>query len=156
MSRRNPIVRHPRLGFSITASDRGYPDFDGAVCTSTDPEIWYYSNFDSESEYRTVEPIEIAGWTAGYATTNAILASICENCPVLKECFNYALYHEYHGFWGGTTQDNRKRLRRQHRIIVSDISVNFLNDRMIKAARNAHKEVSNEESFDKLVHPLDQ
>lgn len=154
--RRNPVVRHPRLGFSIIASDRGYPDFDGAVCASTDPEIWYYSNFDSESEYRKVEPVEIAGWTAGYATTNAMLASICENCPVLKECFNYALHHEHHGFWGGTTSDNRRRLRHLHNIILEDPSDSRLTDRLIQATRNSYREVSNDESFDKLVHPLDQ
>ena len=40
----------------------------------------------------------------------------CLMCPVREECLDYALVHERDGYWGGTSSQTRKRLRRQRRI----------------------------------------
>ena len=42
---------------------------------------------------------------------------ICLTCPVLDECLDYALHAQPHvyGIWGGTTEGQRNRLRRQAR-----------------------------------------
>jgi WhiB family transcriptional regulator, redox-sensing transcriptional regulator len=39
--------------------------------------------------------------------------AICSTCPVKKECLNYAIEHECQGIWGGTTDSERKKIRRE-------------------------------------------
>jgi WhiB family redox-sensing transcriptional regulator len=41
---------------------------------------------------------------------------ICGTCPVQKECLKWALEHELHGIWGGTTEHARERMRRSQNI----------------------------------------
>lgn len=37
-----------------------------------------------------------------------IAKSLCQKCPVLSDCFEYALTTEQkHGIWGGTSPDER-------------------------------------------------
>jgi len=42
---------------------------------------------------------------------------ICLTCPVLGDCLDYALHAEpqVYGIWGGTTETQRHKLRRQAR-----------------------------------------
>ena len=37
----------------------------------------------------------------------------CEGCPVRTQCLNHALLYERHGFWGGTTEEKRRTLRKE-------------------------------------------
>lgn len=37
--------------------------------------------------------------------------AICQGCPVLDECFLYALQHNEVGIWGGLTEDERKKIK---------------------------------------------
>ena len=40
--------------------------------------------------------------------------AICEGCPVREECLQTALAdRSLHGVWGGTTQEQRERIRRR-------------------------------------------
>jgi len=39
------------------------------------------------------------------------LRRICQECPIYGDCLEYAVEHEHHGFWGGLTATERKRLR---------------------------------------------
>jgi len=41
---------------------------------------------------------------------------MCERCPVLKECYNYALHNEMYGYWGGSTEKERYARRIELRI----------------------------------------
>jgi len=56
--------------------------------------------------------------------TRAILAKeqeaifICQPCPIREQCLEWALYHEQYGIWGGTTEWQRKVMRRQQNIRV--------------------------------------
>lgn len=51
---------------------------------------------------------------------NTILAKqICATCPVKDECLQYALRHESFGIWGGKTERERKRIRR-------DLNINLI------------------------------
>ena len=40
----------------------------------------------------------------------------CLTCPVSEDCLDYALVHEKDGYWGGTSAQTRKRIRRERRI----------------------------------------
>ena len=42
-----------------------------------------------------------------------MLRAICAECPVIEPCRDWALHHESLGFWGGTTEAERKRIRRE-------------------------------------------
>lgn len=32
---------------------------------------------------------------------------VCGTCPVIRECYEYAVSHELHGIWGGATERDR-------------------------------------------------
>jgi WhiB family redox-sensing transcriptional regulator len=42
--------------------------------------------------------------------------AICRHCPVTQECLDFALANRCIGVWGGTTERQRRRLRRNQRI----------------------------------------
>lgn len=48
----------------------------------------------------------------GESTSEA--KAICRQCPVQPECLEYGL-GEVWGIWGGTSEKDRKRIRRQRR-----------------------------------------
>src|SRR5690606_9161462 len=40
--------------------------------------------------------------------------AVCATCPVMSECLEYALAEQVqHGIWGGTTAEERTRIRRE-------------------------------------------
>ena len=39
------------------------------------------------------------------------LKLVCNGCPILEECREYAIWNETHGFWGGMLPRDRMRLR---------------------------------------------
>jgi hypothetical protein len=40
------------------------------------------------------------------------MAKICSNCPVLEQCYEYAVHNERFGFWGGHTSEEIQKERR--------------------------------------------
>jgi len=44
-------------------------------------------------------------------TYTPTLRRICQGCPILEDCREYAFEHEVHGFWGGLTATERRNLR---------------------------------------------
>jgi WhiB family transcriptional regulator, redox-sensing transcriptional regulator len=65
---------------------------DRAACRGTDTEIFFPANADEEAE----------------------ALSICATCPVRAQCLDYAVRNrETYGIWGGTTPDQRRRIRRE-------------------------------------------
>ena len=35
---------------------------------------------------------------------------LCSNCPVMQDCFEYAVIYDEAGVWGGTTQKERRKM----------------------------------------------
>ena len=65
---------------------------DQAACRGTDTEIFFPANADEEAE----------------------ALSICATCPVRAQCLDYAIRNrETYGIWGGTTPEQRRRIRRE-------------------------------------------
>jgi WhiB family redox-sensing transcriptional regulator len=60
---------------------------------------------------------------AGDADIYSFARKICSGCVVRQECLEWAIKHEDHGMWGGTTPTERKKLRRQRKIILQEIYV---------------------------------
>lgn len=63
-----------------------------ARCEGMDPELFFPRKSDAQKE----------------------IIKFCLGCPVRLDCLQYALdAGAEHGVWGGTTQDERKKLRRK-------------------------------------------
>ena len=63
-----------------------------AACAETDPDLWF----------------------AAGALEHKIAKRICRVCPVRIECLTYAMDEPVdHGVWGGLTERERRRYRRQ-------------------------------------------
>lgn len=43
---------------------------------------------------------------------------ICEPCPIRENCLEWALHHEQYGIWGGTTEHQRRVLRKKRNILL--------------------------------------
>ncbi|MCI7551153.1 MAG: WhiB family transcriptional regulator [Arcanobacterium sp.] len=82
------------LGYGKSArSDRSW--MEDALCAQTDPDIFYPEK--------------------GGSTTPA--TSVCNNCTVRAECLEYAVANDIrHGIWGGTSDNDRKRMARERKI----------------------------------------
>ncbi|MBA8827089.1 hypothetical protein FHX42_004473 [Saccharopolyspora lacisalsi] len=44
---------------------------------------------------------------------------VCASCPVRQACLQFALHSDVEGLWGATTQQERKRLRREDSVAVA-------------------------------------
>lgn len=47
-------------------------------------------------------------------------------CPVRSACLEHALHYEKHGFWAGTTESHRRRIRQQEGIEQRTIRFAYL------------------------------
>jgi WhiB family transcriptional regulator, redox-sensing transcriptional regulator len=50
--------------------------------------------------------------------TNNEAEQACANCKVREECLDYALQFEDYGFWAGTTELERRKLRKARGIVL--------------------------------------
>lgn len=112
------IIQHPRFpDIQVVAEyvdNTGF--FDNALCAQVGSNIWYFP--DEEDPMARAPWMEWDGENIGdlINDTYDALAKICRECPVLSECFNYGIHHEEWGFWGGTSRNQRIRLRHANKI----------------------------------------
>ncbi len=87
------IVSLVHDGFGIDADDAEELGWqDRALCAQTDPEAFFPEKGGSTREAKKV----------------------CRSCEVRAECLEYALEHdERFGIWGGLSERERRRLKRQ-------------------------------------------
>lgn len=73
-----------------------------AKCIGMSQEIFFGKEYHGRQRHRpTLTSVDIRRAKA-----------ICAVCPVLQDCFNFAMEHEEeYGVWGGTTHRERERLR---------------------------------------------
>ena len=45
--------------------------------------------------------------------------ALCENCPVMDECRDHGVIYEEWGIWGGLTASQRRRVRKEFGIVLS-------------------------------------
>lgn len=83
-----------------------YPQWtETPACAGTNTEMWFCE--DNEPGYREA----------------ALLKRICADCPVKKQCFDYALRHTVQGYWAGTTPRHRAQLRKKLNIIPTPVGL---------------------------------
>lgn len=89
-------------------TEHHFPLFNNpALCAEVDPEIWF--------------PEE--GGNSKYKTPAAMYAKqLCEACPAMQECRDYALkYTGLFGIWGGLDPSERRDI--QKRLNITPIHV---------------------------------
>jgi len=86
------------LASSLALANADYSWRRHSICRDTDPELFF--------------PIG----TTGYALVQIERAKqVCSECPVNVECLEYALEtNQDSGIWGGTSEDERRVLRRNY------------------------------------------
>lgn len=76
-------------------------------CADTDPETFF-----------TVEAAKT------YPNLN-MLKRICGACDAKAECLDYALKHNVMGYWGNTTEHQRRALRKKLNIIPRELYLDY-------------------------------
>jgi len=76
-------------------------------CADTDPEAFF-----------TVEAAKT------YPNVN-MLKRICGGCDAKAECLDYALKHNVMGYWGNTTEHQRRALRKKLNIIPRELYLDY-------------------------------
>ena len=70
---------------------------DGAACRDTGPNRFF--------------PV---GATGGAVEEIEAAKAVCRSCPVREQCLEFALAtNQEAGVWGGTSEDERRKLRRE-------------------------------------------
>lgn len=88
----------------LVANSLKFPDFisnGSAPCASADPEAFFPDR----------------GGTVGVYEIRAA-KRICSTCQYRVECLEWALSNREIGIWGGTTELDRKRIRKDRRQIA--------------------------------------
>ena len=68
------------------------PDWTGALCAQTDPELFFPDKTNISNGY--------------------LAKKICARCPIIDKCFDYAIKDwELTGVWGGTSERERWEIR---------------------------------------------
>jgi len=76
--------------------DNQLPDFRArAACATSDPELF----FPHPGQRRVIGEAK----------------KVCGDCPMVDRCLTWALKHGEAGIWGGTTDTERRTLRRKGR-----------------------------------------
>jgi WhiB family redox-sensing transcriptional regulator len=71
------------------------PDLARCATSKADPDIFFMDDKD-ESNYD--------------ATKTRMALTICGQCPIQKQCLEFAIKEEMEGVWGGTTTKERKSI----------------------------------------------
>jgi WhiB family redox-sensing transcriptional regulator len=82
-----------------------YPDFEefgDAPCTQTNPEAFFSEDppEDKRGNSKSVYKYEYEA------------KKVCSDCPYQQRCLVYALANNETGIWGGTTDNERRQIRR--------------------------------------------
>ena len=106
MERENLLQRNIGAGkprpLMLTASDGEASWLDRAACRDHDPEL-FFPDSDIQPARAHVEAAK----------------KVCRGCPVRGTCLRWALDHgQEAGIWGGTTERERRQLRRHRSALL--------------------------------------
>ena len=65
-----------------------------AICRDEDPELFF--------------PVGTSGPAIAQIADAKL---VCARCPVTADCLAWAIEHREHGVWGGTDENDRRRMR---------------------------------------------
>ena len=56
--------------------------------------------------------------------------ALCAGCPVAQQCLEYALVYKDYGYWGGTTERERQRIRRRLKVVRKTVYRDYVSNVM--------------------------
>ena len=77
------------------------------ACNGVSPGLFYIS-FDTNPQHARDQ--------------NQNAKALCASCVVKDECFDWGIRYEKYGVWGGTTETERRKIRRQLGIVRRSVS----------------------------------
>jgi WhiB family redox-sensing transcriptional regulator len=77
------------------------------ACNRMSPELFYISSDTNPQHARN---------------QNQSAREVCGSCDVRDECFDWGIKHEKYGVWGGTSESERRNIRRQLGIVRRNVS----------------------------------
>lgn len=83
-------------------------------------DYWEDEEINTDDFYADEKKGRIAAGTERYPAPG-----FCVNCPVKKECFNYSVLHEEYGYWAGTTERQRRVLRK-NKVLLTTLAVDAI------------------------------
>lgn len=85
-------------------------EFDQPLCAQVGAELFFQDDRDDKK--------------AGMSEIDYNAAKrICNSCVHQTECAEWGIQHEVHGVWGGLTPQDREKIRRNRKMIVSTLVV---------------------------------
>lgn len=95
--------------YSITIERVDKPPSGGA-CMGKSLNIWF--PYADKKDENALDKTTFAERYRQARIDTDMAKNICNECPVMVECLNYALHHESYGIWGGLTERERQTMRR--------------------------------------------
>lgn len=106
-----------------------YPHFDGTqACAGEDPEL-----FHPTTGARDIEKA----------------LEVCGRCDFRAPCGQFALTHDVHGIWGGTTRPTRQEIQRRHGIKPHQLELSDTHTRIEEVRRLTENGLSAAEIADR-------
>ena len=87
--------------------------------STTPPSYPQFTGFEPCAQIGPAIYVRPEGWKYG-TDELVLLREGCWGCPLQPECLEWALHRERWGFWGGKTAKERKRMRQERGIRVSE------------------------------------
>jgi WhiB family redox-sensing transcriptional regulator len=84
------------------------PDFSDAACAEVGVDFFFPDSREQESA----------------AVKTAI--GICSTCPLYTKCLDYSLAVKVEGIWAGTTEAQRRTMRKQRGIVGIPLTAQYL------------------------------
>lgn len=73
------------------------------LCAETDPDSFFPKDYFDDENGKSA--------ASSYENERSVKA-ICNECPLKLDCLMYAMTTGQHGIWGGTTENERRAIRR--------------------------------------------
>lgn len=117
-------------------------DWSRANCAGTYADMFYYNAHESPLmiEHNTAE-------NNPYTITHNWLRKVCDNCVIKNQCLEYALVHEEHGFWGGTSPAERAQIRIDLDLTLQEVYSPEMFDEYVIQSRLKQEETIKEEDY---------
>lgn len=110
-------VRHPYSERPTLQGPSGHQRLEAMSALDCVPPMDGYER----PEWMRAAACKTVGASLFFATDGGITDAkkVCEGCPVKETCLEYALSHnEQHGVWGGTSERERRRIRRNRKAVA--------------------------------------
>lgn len=96
-----------------------FPDMTQANCIGLDTNLFFPES--SVQEQSLVQAMQ----------------RVCNNCPIKKECLEYALHVKVDGIWAATTPNERRLMRRRMGINGIPIASQYLDEYLMSQSDDA-------------------